>query len=416
MKRTPELLAPAGNMEKLKVALAYGADAVYLSGKTYGLRAGSDNFSPEQLEEAVSYVHTLGKKCYLAVNIFAHPGDFLSLDEELLFYDRIGADALIVSDPGIFRRCRILIPDMELHISTQANVTNAQSCLFWYEQGARRIVLARELSLDEIGGIRRGIPDDLLLECFVHGAMCMSYSGRCLLSNHFSGRGANQGNCSQPCRWKYEICEEKRPDEPLIAQEDNRGTYLFNSRDISMIDYIPELIKAGIDSFKIEGRVKGAFYAAVTTWAYKNALKTYQKNPEHYTADPLWKLQLERTVHRQFGTGFYFDRPGKNAQIFPEKTYLRPAFVVGVVQGYDPEAGLLSINQRNKMTKGEILSVIQPDGAFDFLTITEIYDAKKNRVASTSQANQTYFLACDKPYPPYSFLSADGDKDIGSAK
>jgi len=411
MAMTPELLSPAGDMEKMKIALAYGADAVYLSGKSFGLRAGSGNFTPEELRTAVSYVHERKKRCYITVNIFAHPSDFSELDEELLFYQEIGADALIVSDAGIFRKCRTLIPDMEIHISTQASVTNAEGCMFWYEQGAKRVVLARELTLAEIKEIRKAVPLDMSLECFIHGAMCMAYSGRCLLSNFFTGRASNHGACAQPCRWKYEIREEKRPDEPLISEEDERGTYLFNSRDMSMIEYIPQLMEAGIDSFKIEGRIKGAFYAATTAWSYKNAMNRYLENPEKYEMEPIWKEQLERTVHRHFGTGFYFDKPAENAQIFEETTYIRPAYVVGMVTGYDKEKGLLQISQRNKFYKGDTLGVLQPDGRFERIEAKEIYDACFNPAPATPKAKEIYYVPSKKAFPEYSFISVDGDKD-----
>ena len=420
----PELLSPAGDKEKLAVALAYGADAVYLAGKTFGLRAGAGNFSLDEMRDAMALIHDSNRLGYITVNIFGHPRDFTHLDAELLHYQDIGADALIVSDPGIFRRCRQIIPQMPIHISTQANVTNAESCRFWYEQGASRVVLARELTFEEIKAIRRDTPKELSLECFIHGAMCMSYSGRCLLSNHFTGRGANQGACAQPCRWKYqvkeentllysdvEICEEKRPTDPLYADEDERGTYLFNSEDMCMIDQIPDLIAAGIDSFKIEGRIKGSFYVASTTWAYRNAIDAYINQPDRYQSLPEWKEQLERTVHRSFGTGFYYDRPIDTPHVFPEETYIRSAFVTGIVTGYDADSQLLQISQRNKMHQGAILTVLQPNGKRYTLQVTQILDENKKEVESTPRAQNTYYLRCDREIPNYSFLSMDGDKD-----
>lgn len=410
--RRAEILSPAGDLEKLKAAIAYGADAVYLSGKSFGLRAGSGNFNHEEMLEAVEYSHARGVRCYVTMNILAHAKDIAVLDEEIHFCHEAGVDALIVSDAGIFRRIRTLYPDFEIHISTQASITNADGCLFWYEQGARRIVLARELTLAEISEIRRRIPDDLKLECFVHGAMCMSYSGRCLLSNFFTGRNANHGECAQPCRWKYSVTEEKRPDQPLPVEEDERGTYLFNSKDICMIDYIPELIAAGIDSFKIEGRIKGSFYAATTTKAYREALDAYMAAPDAYTPDPSWKASLERTVHRVFGTGFYFDTPADNAQIFAEDTYLRPAFVAAMVIGYDSERGLAVVSQRNKISVGDTLHVLMPDGQHDPIQVEALLDEKMEPIQSTPRAKMLYYLPVKEELPAYTFLSRDGDKDI----
>ena len=409
--RKVEILSPAGDMEKLKVAVAYGADAVYLSGKSFGLRAGSGNFTHEEMREAVEYAHSHGVLCYVTMNILAHAGDIEVLDDEIHFCREAGVDALIVSDAGIFRRIHSLYPDFEIHISTQASITNADGCLFWYEQGARRIVLARELTLAEIADIRRQIPDDLKLECFVHGAMCMSYSGRCLLSNYFTGRNANHGECAQPCRWKYSVTEEKRPDQPLSVEEDTRGTYLFNSKDICMIDYIPQLVQAGIDSFKIEGRIKGSFYAATTTKAYREALDTYLASPDTYTVNPLWKMSLERTVHRVFGTGFYFDKPGENAQIFMDDTYLRPAFVAGMVIGYDKETEMAVVTQRNKISEGDILHVLMPDGHHEPIPVSGMLDENREPIQSTPRAQMLYYLPVEEELPAYTFLSRDGDKD-----
>lgn len=408
MKRV-EILSPAGDMEKLKVVIAYGADAVYLSGKSFGLRAGSGNFSREEMREAIAYAHAHGVPCYVTMNIFAHARDLESLDGEIRFLSEAGADALIVSDAGVFRRIRSLCPDMEIHISTQASVTNADGCLFWYEQGARRIVLARELTLKEIADIRSKIPDDLKLECFVHGAMCMAYSGRCLLSNYLTGRNSNHGECAQPCRWKYQVSEEKRPDEPLPVEEDDRGTYIFNSRDISMIEHVPELIEAGIDSFKIEGRIKGAFYAASATKAYREARDAFQAGAFETRAE--WKEMLERTVHRVFGTGFYYDRPVEKAQIFAENTYLRPAFVAGMVIGYDRERGMAVISQRNKISEGDVLEILSPDGYFAPITASGMLDAGFQPIASTPRAEMIYYLPIPAELPLYAFLSRAGDKD-----
>ena len=409
----PEVLAPAGNLEKLKTAVAYGADAVYMSGKSFGLRTFSDNFTHEEMKEGVEYAHAHGVKCYCTVNVMAHEDDIAKLDDEIFFLSEIGMDALIISDAGIFRKVRTLTPGMEIHISTQASVTNSEGCKFWYEQGAKRIVLARELTLQEIIAIRREIPPDLELECFVHGAMCVSYSGRCLLSNYFTGRSANSGSCAQPCRWGYYVVEEKRLEAPLPIQEDERGTYIFNSKDICMISHIPELIAAGITSFKIEGRIKGAFYAASVTKAYREAVDLYMQDPSSYSEDPRWQEMLDRTVHREFATGFFYDRPGENAQIFPDKTYHRPAFVVGVVTGYDEEKGCAIVSQRNKIFRGDELHVLVPQGYCEPIVAEEIFDEQMNPIESTPHAEMTYYLKVDRPLPQYSFLSRTGDKDEG---
>jgi putative protease len=409
--RKIEILAPAGDKEKLKVAIAYGADAVYLSGKSFGLRAGSGNFDREEMKEAVEYAHKAGVRCYVTMNILAHALDMKTIDDEILFCHQIGVDAVIVSDAGVFSRIRTLCPDLEIHISTQASITNAQGCLFWYAQGARRIVLARELTLSEIKAIRQQIPDDLELECFVHGAMCMSYSGRCLLSNYFTGRNANHGECAQPCRWKYSVTEEKRPDQVIPVEEDARGTYLFNSKDICMIDHIPELVEAGVDSFKIEGRIKGSFYAATTTKAYREAVEAYERDPAAYQTDPLWKMSLERTVHRVFGTGFFFDEPADNAQIFMDDTYLRPAYVAGMVIGYDPHKGLAIVSQRNKIYEGDDLHVLTPIGHRSPISVHGMQDENGEPIQSTPRAKMLYYLPVSEELPPYSFLIRDGDKD-----
>lgn len=406
-----EILSPAGDREKLDAAIAFGADAVYLAGKTLGLRAGSGNFDRIEMRDSVSYAHEHHVRCYVTMNILAHGKDMVALDDEIHSCREIGVDALIVSDPGVFMRIKELYPDFEIHISTQASVTNAASCLFWYKLGAKRIVLARELTLAEIKAIRKEIPSDLELECFVHGAMCMSYSGRCLLSNYFTGRNANHGECAQPCRWNYFVSEEKRPDQALPIEEDDRGTYIFNSKDICMIEYVPELIDAGINSFKIEGRIKGAFYAASTTKAYKEAVEAYSENPSEYRVDPYWKEILDRTVHRVFGTGFYFDHPSDNAQIFLDDTYLRPAYVAGVVIGYDSQKKMAIISQRNKIHEGDVLDVLAPHGRYASIEVSGMQNVSGEPIQSTPQAKMTYYLPVDRELPLHTFLSRMGDKD-----
>lgn len=408
----PEILAPAGDFEKLRVAAAYGADAVYLSGRRFGLRAGSANFSPEEITEAIRYCKSRNVRCYIAMNILARPEDIVHVESEARHCAEAGADAFIVSDPGIFSIIRRSCPDSDIHISTQANVTNAEACRFWHSLGARRIVLARELSLREIAEIRSEIPEDLELECFVHGAMCVSYSGRCLLSDRFTGRSANRGDCAQPCRWEYRVSEVKRPDEIFTVEADATGSYIFNSKDMCMIRHIPELVRAGINSLKIEGRVKGSFYAAGVTRAYREAVDLYFSDPSAYTVSDKWIRFLDRTVHREFGTGFFFDRPGENPQLFPEQISHKPAFVVGMVTRYDPLTHRVYVSQRNKLNLGDEVSVITPDGAEYRITATELLDEKGVPIESTPHPLMNYSMTCPHALPEYSFLSKDGDKDV----
>lgn len=423
-----EILSPAGDLEKLKVAVAYGADAVYMAGKRFGLRTFSGNFTREEMVEGIKYAHDHGVKCYVTMNIMAHEADIDVIDEEILFVaNEAKADAVIVSDAGIFRKIRKLAPDLEIHISTQASTTNSEGCLFWYEQGAKRIVFARELSLSQIASIKPKLPSDMTIECFVHGAMCVSYSGRCLLSNYYTGRSSNKGACAQPCRWGYYvdqqenlvtnsvIVEEKRLEDKLPVEEDSHGTYIFNSKDICMIDHVPELIKAGVNSFKIEGRIKGAFYAAAATKAYREAVDKFFEDPEKYSVDENWNLILDKIVHRDYATGFFYDKPGENAQIVEDKSYNKPAFVVGVVEGYDEEKKLYKVSQRNKVFKGDMVNALVPKGYVDPFTITELYDEEMNPIDSTPHSKMTYYMriSSDAYLPNMSFISRDGDKDLG---
>ena len=421
-----EILSPAGDLEKLKVAVAYGADAVYMSGKTFGLRTFSGNFTREEMKEGIAYAHAHGVKCYVTMNIMAHETDLSLLDDEILFVaNEAKADAVIVSDAGIFRKVRKLAPDLEIHISTQASVTNSEGCLFWYEQGARRVVTARELSLDQIASIKSKIPSDMTIACFVHGAMCVSYSGRCLLSNYYTGRSSNHGACAQPCRWGYyvdqqenlvsdsAIVEEKRLEDKLPIEEDSHGTYIFNSKDICMIDHVPELIRAGVDSFKIEGRIKGAFYAAAVTKAYREAVDAFFEGSEDI--DEHWHEILDKIVHRDYATGFFYDEPGKNAQIVEERSYNKPAFVVGVVEGYDEAKGLYKVSHRNKVFLGDTVNALIPKGYVEPFKITELYNEDFEPIESTPHSKMVYYMKvdCDTRLPEMSFISRDGDKDQG---
>lgn len=416
-----EILSPAGNPDKLRAAVKYGADAVYLSGQRYGLRAFSDNFNEDEMRDGIRYAHEHGVKCYVTLNVMPTEEDLNGLEHAVRFVGlESGADAVLVSDPGVFTMVRTLCPDLEIHISTQASVTNSAACRFWASQGAKRIVLAREVTLDQIRKIRAAIPSDVELECFVHGAMCVSYSGRCLLSNYFSGRRSNGGACAQPCRWGYYVVEEKRPGELLPIEEDRRGTYIFGSRDICMIDHIPELVEAGINSFKIEGRIKGAYYAAAVTKVYREAVDLFCSDPGNYKVDPRWKEILDKVVHRDYDTGFFFDNPCDDAKIDPDKSYNKPAFVVGVTEGFDKDSGLIKVTQKNKLYKGDTLNVLMPEGYIQPVTVSELYDAKMQPVDNCPHPEMTFYMkavssADGSPVeiPEMSFLSRDGDKDFG---
>jgi putative protease len=416
--RLPELLAPAGNLEKLQTVVNFGADAVYLGGPQYGLRAFADNFSFEEIKIAVRWAHDRGVRVYVTLNILAHPADMNGLPAYVEHLQACGADAVIVSDPGVFMTVRRYAPQLAIHISTQASVTNAESCRFWYEQGARRIVLARELTLSEIASIRREIPADLELEGFVHGAMCMSYSGRCLLSDLATGRGANRGACAQPCRWKYYVIEEKRAAdrtaEPYTWEidQDERGSYFFSSRDLCMIEHIPELIAAGINSFKIEGRMKGAFYGAVVTKQYRAALDRYAAEGPTMQVDPVWKAELEQMVHRTYDTGFYFDSPLADAKIAPERTYHREGVVVGIITGRPDAAGRVRCEQRNKLMRGDELDIIQPKGENLRMTVTTLFDEEALPTEAVAHPRQTFYLQLPAGMTPQpgSFLRRPGQK------
>ncbi len=416
-----EILSPAGNPDKLRAAVKYGADAVYLSGQSYGLRAFSDNFNEDEMRDGIRYAHDHGVKCYVTLNVMPTEEDLNGLEHAVRFVGlESGADAVLVSDPGVFTMVRTLCPDLEIHISTQASVTNSAACRFWASQGAKRIVLAREVTLDQIRKIRAAIPSDVELECFVHGAMCVSYSGRCLLSNYFSGRRSNGGACAQPCRWGYYVVEEKRPGELLPIEEDRRGTYIFGSRDICMIDHIPELVEAGINSFKIEGRIKGAYYAAAVTKVYREAVDLFCSDPGNYKVDPRWKEILDKVVHRDYDTGFFFDNPCDDAKIDPDKSYNKPAFVVGVTEGFDKDSGLIKVTQKNKLYKGDTLNVLMPEGYIQPVTVSELYDAKMQPVDNCPHPEMTFYMKAVSSddgspveIPEMSFLSRDGDKDFG---
>ena len=412
--RRVEVLSPAGDPEKLRTVIAYGADAVYMSGKSFGLRTFSGNFTHDEMVSSIKYAHEHGVKCYVTMNILATEEDLKYLDEEIDFVAHTaGADAVLVSDPGIFARIRKIAPDLEIHISTQASVTNSGACSFWQQQGASRIVLAREVSLAQIREIRRNIDPDLQLECFVHGAMCVAYSGRCLLSNYLTGRRSNGGACAQPCRWGYSVVEEKRPDIAMPVEQDERGTYIFGSKDICMVEHVPEMIESGIDSLKIEWRIKGAYYAACATKVYREAVDRYYADPDNYEVDPRWSVLLDKVVHRDYDTGFFYQSPSEDAKIDSAKSYNKPAFVVGVVDGCDGN-GLIQVTQKNKFYKGDMLNVLMPKGYIEPVRVEEMYDEKMSPIDSCPHPEMTVYIRTNAAtLPELSFLSRDGDKDYG---
>jgi putative protease len=353
----PEILAPAGNLDKLKTAINFGADAVYVGGSKLNLRAFADNFTNEQLKEGLEYAHLRGVRVYVTLNVFPHNEDFEGLEDYLRELYEMKVDALIVADPGIIMTAKEVVPDMELHLSTQANSVNWKSCLYWHKQGIKRIVLARELSIDEVKEIREKLPESCEIEAFIHGSMCMSYSGRCLLSNYIVGRDSNRGQCAQPCRYKYHLMEEKRKEEFFPVVEDERGTYIMNSKDMCLIEHIPELVEAGINSLKIEGRMKSVFYVASVTKAYRQALDAYFENPQDYKFNPKWMEYLMMPSHRQYYTGFYFGE--KDKQVYDSSAYEKRYDVVGIVRKYDKENGILTIEQRNKAFDGDTVEILR---------------------------------------------------------
>lgn len=388
MTQKIELLAPAGDLDKLKMAIMYGADAVYLGGEAFGLRTSSKNFSLEEIKEAVEYAHKREKKVYITLNIVPHDKDLVGLEEYIKYLYDINVDAVIVADPGIFSIVKRTVPDLPIHISTQASVTNYETMMFWYNLGVRRIVLARELSFEEIENITKRIPDDLEIEAFVHGSMCMSYSGRCLMSNYMTDRDANRGDCSQPCRYKYYVVEEKRPGEYFPVIENDEGSFIFNSKDLCMIEYIERLVQVGITSFKIEGRVKSAYYVATIIRAYRIALNEYLKDPENYTYNPQWLDELKKVSHRDFTTGFYLGKTDKDAQVYSSSSYVRGFDFVGMVLDYDPSSGIATIEQRNRIFVGDEIEIFGPSKEYFTQRVEKMWNDKGDEIEVAPHAQQ----------------------------
>ena len=382
MRRKIELLIPAGSLEVLRVAVDYGADAVYIGGEAFGLRAKAHNFTMEEMKEGCDYCHEHGARLYVTVNIFAHNADLPGVKAYLERLRDIPVDALIISDPAIFTMAKEILPDMELHVSTQANNTNYGIYQFWYRLGAKRVVSARELSLEELKEIRANIPEDMEIESFIHGAMCISYSGRCLLSNFLTGRDANQGACTHPCRWKYSVVEEKRPGEYFPVEEDDRGTYIFNSKDLCMIEHVPELVEAGIDSFKIEGRMKTALYVATVARTYRKAIDDYLESEEKYKSNlSYYKEEIGKCTYRQFTTGFYFGKPGPDEQVYDSNEYVKDYIYIGKVEAVD-EQGRIQFIQRNKFVVGQQIEAMRFDGTNQLLRVQGIWNDKQEMVES----------------------------------
>lgn len=409
--RKPELLIPAGSLEVLKTAVLYGADAVYLGGEAFGLRAKAKNFSMEEIREGIAFAHERGVRVYITANILAHNEDLEGVEAYFHELKAFPPDALIISDPGVFALARRILPEMDIHISTQANNTNYGTYQFWWNLGAKRVVSARELTLEEIREIRRHIPEEMEIESFIHGAMCISYSGRCLLSNYFVGRDANQGSCTHPCRWKYSVMEESRPGEYMPVEENARGTFIFSSRDLCMIEHIPELIESGIDSFKIEGRMKTALYVAAVARTYRKAIDDYLESEALYQKNlPWYKEEIGKCTCREFSTGFYFGKPSENGQIYQSSTYIKNYTYLGTVEAVD-EQGRCRIEQKNKFTVGETIEVMKPDGRNLEVKVKGIWDEEGKSQESAPHACQILWVELEVEPEPYDLLRRKEESD-----
>ena len=420
--KKPELLIPASSLEVLKTAVLFGADAVYIGGEAFSLRAKAKNFSKEDMAAGIAFAHEHGVKVHVTANILAHNGDIEEASAYFKELKELKPDALIISDPGMFTLAREICPEIDIHVSTQANNTNYMTYLFWYKQGAKRVVSARELSLAEIKEIRKKIPEDLEIESFIHGAMCISYSGRCLLSNYFTGRDANQGACTHPCRWKYAVMEESRPGEYLPVYENERGTYIFNSKDLCMIEYIPEMIEAGIDSFKIEGRMKTALYVATVARTYRKAIDDYLESEEKYRSNMDWyRAEIAKCTYRQFTTGFYFGKPDENTQIYDSNTYVNEYIYLGIVEeiadhiaeipGNGEKKRYARIEQRNKFCVGDTIEIMKPDGRNVPVTVLSLTTTEGERVESAPHPQQILYVELDGEADRYDLLRMKKDSN-----
>lgn len=403
MYSRPELLIPANNLEVLRIAVMYGADAVYIGGEAFGLRAKAKNFTLKEMKEGIEFAHAHDVKVYVTANILAHNNDLAGVRKYFEELKDVKPDALIIADPAIFTIAKEVLPDMELHISTQANNTNYGTYNFWHSLGAKRVVSARELSLREIREIRDNIPDDLEIETFIHGAMCISYSGRCLLSNFMAGRDSNRGACTHPCRWKYAVVEESRPGEYMPVYENERGTYIFNSKDLCMIEHIPELMEAGIDSFKIEGRMKTALYVATVARTYRMAIDDYRKDINLYKERiPFYKSEIAKCTYRQYTTGFFFGKPDENTQIYESNTYCKEYTYLGIIG--EEKNGMYEFEQRNKFSVGEIIEIMKPSGENIEVTVKRIVDEEGNDMESCPHPKQKLYVDLGNSLDKYDIM------------
>ena len=417
--KKPELLVPASSLEVLKEAVIFGADAVYIGGEAFGLRAKAKNFSHDDMREGIEFAHEHGVKVHVTANILAHNKDLEGAREYFKELKDLKPDALIIADPGMFTLAKEECPEIDIHVSTQANNTNYMTYNFWYKMGAKRVVSARELSLEEIKEIRRNIPDDMEIESFMHGAMCISYSGRCLLSSFFTGRDANQGACTHPCRWKYAVVEEQRPGQYYPVYENERGTYIFNSKDLCMIEHIPEMIEAGINSFKIEGRMKTALYVASVARTYRKAIDDYLEDPEKYKSNMDWyRAEIGKCTYRQFTTGFYFGKPNEETQIYDTNTYVNEYVYLGLVEecvksimlqdGSEIHGNFALITQRNKFSVGDTIEIMKPDGRNIFTKVESMTTEDGKSVESAPHPQQRLYIGLDEEASKYDLLRVKG--------
>ena len=402
--KKPELLAPAGDLERLKIAFEFGADAVYIGGEEFSMRAYANNFSAEDMKAGIEYAHERGKKVYVTANIIPHNSDMPGMEKYIRQIADLKADAAIISDPGVFEIAREVAPELEIHISTQANNVNFKTVNFWHKLGAKRVVLARELSFEEIKFVRDNTPESLELELFVHGAMCISYSGRCLLSNYMTGRESNMGACAQPCRWQYYLMEEKRPGEYFPVLENDRGTFIFNSKDLCIIEHIPELIRCGVSSMKIEGRMKSSFYVATIVKAYRQAIDEYFNNPDDYTFNTKLVEEVSKSSNRGFTTGFYFNKPGSEDHVYENSTYFREYDFLGLVLDYDEKTKVATIEQRNRIIAGDEIEVVPPKGDYFEQKIKWMKNDKGEEIDSAPHAQMIVTMPMLKPVEKFTVL------------
>lgn len=396
MIKTPELLSPAGNPEKLRFAINYGADAVYCALKEFGMRAAADNFTLEELDEALDFVHSKGKKLYLTLNTLPSERETSRLEELVKELRNVSPDAFIVADIGVMEIIKKHIPDAVIHLSTQASTVNSFGCRFWHNYGVKRIVLARELTLEDVKALRQNIPDELELEAFIHGAMCVAYSGRCLLSSYFTGRSGNNGRCTQPCRWEYFLHEKKRPDDVISVEQDENGSYLFSSRDMCMLEHLPDLLDAGVDSLKIEGRMKSAYYTACVTNAYKMAICDIKNG---VPLSDCYMAELNGVSHREYCTGFWYTSPHEQANIVSKNEYLCEKAFLATVTDYDPKTGLAKCFQRNKMLKNSDAQLLSPGKLGRTIHVTELFDSEMNPIESTPHPCMEFYMRVDNALP-----------------